>query len=171
MRAHPLCPAARGRGPDGGTGNKNTAWQGYDRIHNTVKGWGGQGANASNAIHAYSCSKCHTPHNSCLPRLMITNCLDYKHRGRVASGGTVRTGANTYTGQGSGDKGRGQGRYPAGGGGFGDKPLGWNSNGAAYFFGIAGTSSGSYPAFRSCHDTPNGGTWPDNQQWNTKTPW
>jgi hypothetical protein len=157
--------------PDGGTGNKNTAWQGYDRIHNTVQGWGGQGANASNAIHGYTCSKCHTPHNSCLPRLMITNCLDYKHRGRVASTGTVRTGTNTYTGRQAGNRGRGNGRYPGGGGGYGDEPEDWNSNGGAYFFGIAGTSDSSYPAFRSCHDTPNGGTWPNNQQWNTKTPW
>jgi predicted CxxxxCH...CXXCH cytochrome family protein len=28
--------------------------------------------------HAFSCSKCHTPHASRLPRLMITNCLDTK---------------------------------------------------------------------------------------------
>jgi hypothetical protein len=28
--------------------------------------------------HAFSCSKCHTPHASRLPKLMITNCLDTK---------------------------------------------------------------------------------------------
>jgi predicted CxxxxCH...CXXCH cytochrome family protein len=29
--------------------------------------------------HQFSCSKCHNPHASRLPRLMITNCLDTKH--------------------------------------------------------------------------------------------
>ncbi len=29
--------------------------------------------------HKFSCSKCHNPHASRLPRLMITNCLDTKH--------------------------------------------------------------------------------------------
>jgi hypothetical protein len=29
--------------------------------------------------HNFSCSKCHNPHASRLPRLMITNCLDTKH--------------------------------------------------------------------------------------------
>ncbi|MDH3997733.1 MAG: hypothetical protein OET90_02735, partial [Desulfuromonadales bacterium] len=29
--------------------------------------------------HEFSCSKCHNPHASRLPRLMMTNCLDTKH--------------------------------------------------------------------------------------------
>ncbi len=29
--------------------------------------------------HRFSCSKCHNPHASRLPRLMITNCLDVRH--------------------------------------------------------------------------------------------
>uniref|UniRef100_UPI003D815B58 hypothetical protein n=1 Tax=Trichloromonas sp. TaxID=3069249 RepID=UPI003D815B58 len=29
--------------------------------------------------HRFSCSKCHNPHASRLPRLMITNCLDIEH--------------------------------------------------------------------------------------------
>jgi hypothetical protein len=29
--------------------------------------------------HQFSCSKCHNPHASRLPRLMITNCLDTSH--------------------------------------------------------------------------------------------
>ncbi|ALC15473.1 hypothetical protein DSOUD_0685 [Desulfuromonas soudanensis] len=41
------------------------------------------GANTNNALdsnyHNFSCSKCHNPHASRLPRLMITNCLDTKH--------------------------------------------------------------------------------------------
>lgn len=31
------------------------------------------------AYHKFSCSKCHNPHASRLPRLMITNCLDTNH--------------------------------------------------------------------------------------------
>ncbi|RMF42782.1 MAG: hypothetical protein D6751_11590 [Deltaproteobacteria bacterium] len=30
-------------------------------------------------FHSFSCSKCHNPHASRLPRLMITNCLDVKN--------------------------------------------------------------------------------------------
>jgi hypothetical protein len=29
--------------------------------------------------HQFVCSKCHNPHASRLPKLMITNCLDIKH--------------------------------------------------------------------------------------------
>lgn len=39
------------------------------RVHRVVKGWG------KNREHAFSCSKCHQPHNSGLPRLMQTNCF------------------------------------------------------------------------------------------------
>jgi hypothetical protein len=46
------------------TGNKN------DTIHRAVKGWG------TNREHAFPCSKCHQTHNSGLPRLMQTNCLE-----------------------------------------------------------------------------------------------
>jgi len=31
------------------------------------------------SVHEFTCSKCHNPHASRLPRLMITNCLDTKH--------------------------------------------------------------------------------------------
>ena len=58
-------------GTNGGT------WKSIDRIHESVKGWG------ANAKHKYTCSKCHTPHNSSLPRLMATNCLNKDHKGRV----------------------------------------------------------------------------------------
>ncbi len=58
-------------------------WRSVDRIHNAVKGWDNDG----NTKHRYTCSKCHTPHNTALGRLLITNCLDSAHRGRVASGG------------------------------------------------------------------------------------
>ncbi len=53
------------------------AWKSVDRIHESVKGWG------ANTKHNYPCSKCHTPHNSSLPRLMAANCLNKDHKGRV----------------------------------------------------------------------------------------
>jgi hypothetical protein len=37
------------------------------------------GATTEANFHAFSCSKCHNPHASRLPKLMITNCLDTKH--------------------------------------------------------------------------------------------
>ncbi len=61
--------------------NKTLPWKGIDRVHESVKGWG------SNNEHSYSCSKCHQPHNSGLPRLMQTNCLDLKHRSNLVTGG------------------------------------------------------------------------------------
>lgn len=39
-------------------------------IHRAVKGWG------ANREHSFPCSKCHQAHNSGLPRLMQTNCLE-----------------------------------------------------------------------------------------------
>ncbi|SNB47719.1 CxxxxCH/CxxCH domain-containing protein [Geobacter sp. DSM 9736] len=64
-------------------------WKSQDRIHESVKGW----KTANGTIqHNYTCSKCHTPHASALPRLMITNCLDTKHRGGGVSGGQPGSG-------------------------------------------------------------------------------
>lgn len=37
---------------------------------------GNQMASAATAYHQFPCAKCHTPHASSLPRLMITNCID-----------------------------------------------------------------------------------------------
>jgi len=73
-------------GPD-----KSKPWKSVDRIHQSVKGWG------VNDQHSYTCSKCHTPHTSGLPKLMITNCLDYKHRGRVASGGQAGSNGGAFS--------------------------------------------------------------------------
>lgn len=41
-----------------------------DSVHRAVKGWG------ANKEHAFPCSKCHQSHNSGLPRLMQTSCLE-----------------------------------------------------------------------------------------------
>ncbi len=74
LRCHPKSSLTDGT-------NKNTAFKSLDRLHETVTGWG------NNAEHTFSCSKCHQPHVSGLPRLMRTNCLDWNHRGDQASGG------------------------------------------------------------------------------------
>ncbi len=120
--------------------NNNGAWKSVDRIHESVKGWG------DNEMHSYSCSKCHTPHSSTLPRLMITNCLNTTHRGRVASGGEPGSNADSirYNGCGS------LRSYAA------SFPYGRNDPKATL---------GNYQV--NCHPT---GSWPDNT-WNTVTPW
>lgn len=56
------------------TGNKN------ELVHRAVKGWGG------NKEHAFPCSKCHQVHNSGLPRLMQTSCLESGPAGLRDSG-------------------------------------------------------------------------------------
>jgi predicted CxxxxCH...CXXCH cytochrome family protein len=147
----------------------NTGWKTTNRVHNSVKGWGTIGGNNGNAMHSYTCSKCHVPHNSGLPRLLVTNCLDWKHRGRVASGATAASTSGS-----TGTSALGHGRFPSGGGGYSNtskakaaaKGAGW-----AYYFGIAGTSA-AYPSLQMCHDNANtGAIWPTNQFWNSKTPW
>ncbi len=49
------------------------AWSSY----NLGATWNNQ-ATMDTQFHKFSCSKCHNPHASRLPRLMITNCLDTK---------------------------------------------------------------------------------------------
>lgn len=73
--------------------NKTAPWKGIDRVHESVKGWG------LNNEHSYSCSKCHQPHNSGLPRLMQTNCLDRKHRGNQVTGGLSLNARGGKSGQ------------------------------------------------------------------------
>ena len=120
---------------------KNTDFRTKDRIHESVKGWG------ENTEHSYSCSKCHQPHVSGLPRLMQTNCLDYNHRGYRESGG-VAWSTHKMAGQ---SKGHYRG-YP--------------------IANVMGNSS-SYRAQNMCHTqaTPNPAVWPDSNRWNNVTPW
>ena len=132
-------------------------WLSKNRVHEAVKGWK---SSDSTVQHTYSCSKCHSAHtNSFLPRLMVTNCLDSRHKGR--------TGYNTapvVSGSSSGDGGSGSGRVPGsysgdGWEGFGDGLPGLWAPGDV---GVA------------CHEssTANGyGADGTNQQWNTVTPW
>jgi predicted CxxxxCH...CXXCH cytochrome family protein len=52
--------------------------------------------------HQFSCSKCHNPHASRLPRLMITNCLDTNHNTWDDLGGVATIpGAGTANASGS----------------------------------------------------------------------
>jgi hypothetical protein len=67
--------------------------EGWDRLPSMVNaegrpyGWNGYDWGATVRVdtttddryHKFSCSKCHNPHASRLPRLLITNCLDTKH--------------------------------------------------------------------------------------------
>ncbi|HZV81869.1 MAG TPA: hypothetical protein VFF53_06835, partial [Geobacteraceae bacterium] len=126
--------------------SKNQNWKTVDRIHESVKGWG------ANTEHSYSCSKCHQPHSSGLPRLMQTNCLDGKHRGNRSSGGSpwrADSQGNPIAVHENGDEHRG---YP-----------------------VASTygNSASYEATTSCHGSAplNSGSWPDKNRWNGVTPW
>ena len=66
-----------------------------------VDNWGidERGTTTQPNYHQFSCSKCHNPHASRLPRLMITNCLDTKHNAwdnttnyQASSQGTNNTG-------------------------------------------------------------------------------
>lgn len=176
------CHAKSVLAPKAGQNVAPDAWKSVSRIHGTVKGWAttaaGSDGNASNAIHSYSCSKCHSPHNSNLPRLMVTNCLDYTHRGQAASGGTISATAGNSSGTGggtsiaqsghqsvTGNKGSGMGRFP--GGGKMKTNSGKQQNPGTWFFGLTGT------AFWNCHNTTNAGgtSYPNSQLWNTKTPW
>ncbi len=124
--------------------DKNRNWKTVDRIHESVKGWG------ANTEHSYSCSKCHQPHNSGLPRLMQTNCLDAKHRGNRVSGGTPWSADSQYGGA----------HY------YGDEHRG---------FPVASTygNSPGFEATASCHSGAplNSGSWPDKNLWNNVTPW
>lgn len=147
---------------DGVNSTNNSNWMSRDRVHESVKGWG------SNTEHNYPCSKCHQPHSSGLPRLMQTNCLDYKHRGRQASGG--KPWASDVNWNGSYGCENAYGRFP----------YGWWDNGfSAYRTDVChgstkanGTggqnTTGCPPTEPDLNDQTK---WPNNQKWNVLTPW
>ena len=132
------------------TNGTTHTWKDKNRIHESVKGW----KTANGTIkHNYSCSKCHAPHNAQLPRLMITNCLDYKHRGRVTNNPNPKLSFSDR-----GEEGSGGGHIPGIYSGRGER----NSGGG----------SGTGPAnstFSTCHEGNTGS--PTNQYWNVVTPW
>ncbi|MDU0459753.1 MAG: LamG-like jellyroll fold domain-containing protein [Geobacteraceae bacterium] len=129
-----------------GPANPNP-WKSKNRIHESVKGWKTSNGKVE---HNYSCSKCHSAHTGAtLPRLMVTNCLDSKHKGMMGYNMSP-----VVSGSGSGDGGSGSGRIPGSfaGGGYDGGP-------------------GDYSV--TCHDsaTANGGSDGTNQGWNNITPW
>jgi len=133
------------------TNGTNHTWKSKDRIHESVKGW--KTANSTKK-HSYSCSKCHTVHNARLPRLMVTNCLDYRHRSRVAyNSNPVISGGR------DGRRGGGGGHIPGIIDGDGSS---WG-DGSNWGDSRDGSSSSS-PSV--CHDN-----YDSKQQWNVKTPW
>jgi len=52
--------------------------------------------NFQNQYHQFPCSKCHNPHASRLPKLLITNCLDINHAGSNTQN-TKAWGVAAYT--------------------------------------------------------------------------
>ena len=172
-----LCTSCHNKADINNTASASTSnWKSMKRIHNSVKDWAtATGGNANNSKHAFTCSKCHTAHNSRLPRLLVTNCLDAKHRGRVATGGLTTPGVSAVNSQSSGSSGAGAGRFPQGGTGYGKsgEPL----NPGPWFFGKSPAVESTNIATTSqtlCHQsaTAGGSTYtPEGQLWNTKTPW
>ncbi|RMH40249.1 MAG: hypothetical protein D6694_10230, partial [Gammaproteobacteria bacterium] len=77
---------AAGFGPALNPNKEGRNYQGYE--------WGATVDNntVDTQFHKFSCSKCHNPHASRLPRLMITNCLDTKHNTWDDSYGTPTSG-------------------------------------------------------------------------------
>jgi hypothetical protein len=145
-----------------------------ERIHGAVKGWG------NNSEHANPCSKCHQPHNSALPRLMQTNCLDYQHRGNRLSGGQAMSSLKAMTNAGiaylrdagcstSASQTRG---YPIA------SVLGTGYNDASKEAVVSCHVSrfkDTVPAIRDFKvkgpSSPLPTQWPDENYWNRVTPW
>jgi predicted CxxxxCH...CXXCH cytochrome family protein len=154
------------------------AWLDPKRVHQSVGGWGPtNGTNINNTVHAYTCAKCHTPHVSRLPRLLITNCLDVRHVKRSVAGGSINTASGTAAAnfgnvlQSYASSAYGAGRFPGGGSRYSSTPTTAQNNGPWYFQTVqpAAVTYGS-----NCHNsaTSGGATWtPANQMWNKKTRW
>jgi hypothetical protein len=135
--------------------SKDTAFRSVDRIHESVKGWG------QNTEHSYPCSKCHQPHNSGLPRLMVTNCLDYEHRGRASENGVVPWAVDKQHSSGHSRGGEHRG-YPIGG------IYGNTANYEAY------PKTWHSPSTNTCHTRAplnDVNDWPANNLWNDVTLW
>jgi hypothetical protein len=128
------------------TNASKAPWASTARVHASVKDWG---KNKTGGEHANPCSKCHQPHNSALPRLMQTNCLNANHRGNRTSGGQAWKATSQE----------------------------WSANSEGEYRGYpAGNLLGNSPATEAtitCHSsaTGNSGTWPGKNLWNGVTPW
>jgi len=159
-------------------------WMSKERVHQSVAGWGPtNGTNINNKVHAYTCSKCHAPHVSRLPRLTVTNCLDVRHAGQRVSGGSVNTTAGTAAAnfanvlQSYASSAYGAGRFPGGGSRYSGTPGSAQNPGPWWFQtnGATGTTQPTVASYGSnCHNAAGaGGTAysPANQMWNRKTRW
>ncbi|NVN98888.1 MAG: CxxxxCH/CxxCH domain-containing protein [Geobacteraceae bacterium] len=129
------------------TNASKAPWKSVARVHASVKDWG---KNKISGEHSNPCSKCHQPHNSGLPRLMQTDCLNYNHRKGVQAGGQAMRSIDQ-----AGGNATGHGQY-----------RGYPSANLL-------TSTVENEASISCHSgaTNNSGTWPDKNLWNRVTPW
>jgi hypothetical protein len=171
------------------TGTTSAAWMSKERVHQSVAGWASTtGTNSANKVHAYTCAKCHTPHVSRLPRLLVTNCLDARHAGQLATGmaggasmvSTATATTNTFgnINQSLASSARGGGRFPGGGSRYSGTP-GSAQNSGGWWFQTNGAPTGNtQPAAiaygSNCHNAAaaGGATWnPTNQMWNKKSKW
>lgn len=153
----------------GGAWSAN-GWKSKERVHESVKGWK---TSSGTVKHSYSCSKCHSPHSSSiLPRMMVTNCLDSKHKGRKTWSYAVSSGSGSGQLVRSGDPSAYCSPIPSATGWCGG---GWD--GITPF----GSGEGRIPGyvrndFRYYFDNPiachegNTGSGTD-QLWNQVTPW
>jgi hypothetical protein len=156
-----------------------STWKSKRKVHQAVKGWGGYGK------HKYPCSKCHTVHNARLPRLMVTNCLDSKHKGFMGNnplpivdgggsgvqgaGNRAECSAGLSTELGYCPDGRyrpyryidGADRKPRGGIGGGHIPGSWHGGPHGYYY--------QWSESVRCHENQTGDD--TDQSWNTKTEW
>jgi len=174
-------------------------WTSVERVHQSVNGWGStNGTNTSNKVHAYSCAKCHSPHVSRLPRLLVTNCLDVRHFGRKVSGGSIPATPVTTTTPGNilqtinTSSAYGAGRFPGGGSRYSNTPQTGQNSGGWWFQtnGSAGTTQPPASALpdanpnvppaasknygSGCHNTSGAGGAaydPTMQIWNKKSRW
>ncbi len=101
------------------------------------------------AYHRFSCSKCHNPHASRLPKLMITNCLDISHN----------TWDNLYTGDSKWSTWKDRGALPYNG---------TDPTGAPVDQQVTYATSA-----QNCHRyiDVNGDGIPNEAGWNKLTPW
>jgi len=169
------------------TNTTSAAWMSKERVHQSVAGWAStNGTNSANKLHAYTCSKCHAPHVSRLPRLLVTNCLDARHAGQFATGSTNQISTATATtntfgniNQSIASSARGGGRFPGGGSRYSGTP-GSAQNSGGWWFQTNGAGGTVQPtavanAYGSnCHNATNAGgaTWnPATQIWNKKSRW
>jgi hypothetical protein len=108
--------------------------------------------------HRFSCSKCHNPHASRLPRLMITNCLDVSHN----KWDDLFAGDADWTS-----------------GGSDGTTVNWSTSGVMPYTGndVSGLARNKQLAYatsaQNCHRyvNVNNDSTPEEPGWNRVTPW